>query len=542
MGDFVHFVYFLLAVLNLHTCTSDDIHWTYKVSSSYHGSKEGGLDEAHWGEKFPDCAKNHQSPVNIERKKVRHNITLQPLELSGFEGQQDTKFLMKNTGHSVQIDLPPTMAITKGLPSRYTATQMHLHWGGMNQEASGSEHTIDGMRYMAELHIVHYNSDRYASFAEAKDKPDGLAVLAFIYEDGHLENTYYSDFIANLEKIKYTDQSTYISSLNVRAMLPENLSNFFRYQGSLTTPPCFESIIWTVYDAPITLSLNQIRIMENTLMDHRNKTLRNDYRHVQPLNDRVIEASFLPRLGAFCRHEDIEAKLEKIEQMIQDLGKQIRRGKFRHSGLQDQPGQTYIAPLAFHFTEKSFRSYAQVHLTHIMELRSFTACMHVKTGTTGVHTILSYSGFQNDNELVISTGAEVGLWIGGHFVNFPLNHRSQEVLHYCITWSSHSGAAKLWVNGVVGEEKHVRRGYVLRAGGIFILGKDQNGTLGISESDSFVGHMSDVNIWDYILSSSEIRQLMRCSNVRSKGNVVGWGIHTVDLFGGVRLERDTRCG
>ncbi|MGH0131670.1 UNVERIFIED_CONTAM: hypothetical protein FKN15_051839 [Acipenser sinensis] len=32
------------------------------------------------------------------------------------------------------------------------------------------------------LHIVHYNSDKYASFAEAKDKADGLAVLAFIYE------------------------------------------------------------------------------------------------------------------------------------------------------------------------------------------------------------------------------------------------------------------------------------------------------------------------------------------------------------------------
>lgn len=33
-----------------------------------------------------------------------------------------------------------------------------------------------------QLHVVHYNSDRYKSFAEAKDKPDGLAVLAFFYE------------------------------------------------------------------------------------------------------------------------------------------------------------------------------------------------------------------------------------------------------------------------------------------------------------------------------------------------------------------------
>lgn len=52
---------------------------------------------------------------------------------------------------SVQIDLPPTMYISRGLPGLYTAVQMHLHWGGLDLETSGSEHTIDGMRYFAEV-------------------------------------------------------------------------------------------------------------------------------------------------------------------------------------------------------------------------------------------------------------------------------------------------------------------------------------------------------------------------------------------------------
>lgn len=52
---------------------------------------------------------------------------------------------------SVQIDLPPTMHISRGLPGLYTAVQMHLHWGGLDLETSGSEHTIDGMRYFAEV-------------------------------------------------------------------------------------------------------------------------------------------------------------------------------------------------------------------------------------------------------------------------------------------------------------------------------------------------------------------------------------------------------
>lgn len=52
---------------------------------------------------------------------------------------------------AVEIVLPPSMVITKGLPGGYTAVQMHLHWGGWDLEESGSEHTLDGIRYMAEV-------------------------------------------------------------------------------------------------------------------------------------------------------------------------------------------------------------------------------------------------------------------------------------------------------------------------------------------------------------------------------------------------------
>lgn len=56
----------------------------------------------------------------------------------------------------------------------------------------------------------------------------------------------------------FSGQAMNITNLNVRSMLPDNLGHFFRYQGSLTTPPCHESILWTVFDTPITLSHNQV--------------------------------------------------------------------------------------------------------------------------------------------------------------------------------------------------------------------------------------------------------------------------------------------
>lgn len=47
----------------------------------------------------------------------------------------------------------------------------------------------------------------------------------------------------------------------------------------------------------ITLRCSQIRLLENTLLDWQNRTLRNDYRHAQPLNGRAVESSFPARPG-----------------------------------------------------------------------------------------------------------------------------------------------------------------------------------------------------------------------------------------------------
>lgn len=35
--------------------------------------------------------------------------------------------------------------------TEYIALQMHFHWGGASSEISGSEHTIDGIRYVTEV-------------------------------------------------------------------------------------------------------------------------------------------------------------------------------------------------------------------------------------------------------------------------------------------------------------------------------------------------------------------------------------------------------
>ncbi|XP_077644366.1 carbonic anhydrase 6 [Lonchura striata] len=469
---------------------------------------------------------------------------------------------MTNNGHSVQIDLPPTMNISRGLPGVYTAVQMHLHWGGLELETSGSEHTIDGMRYFAELHIVHYNSANYSSFEEAKDKPQGLAVLAFLYTDGHFENTYYSEFISKLARIRFAGQSTTLSSLDIQAMLPENLSHFYRYQGSLTTPPCSESVIWTIFHSPIVLSHTQVQLLENTLLDWHNRTLRNDYRHAQPLRGRVVEASFrAQRDQAQCHPEEFTLRLDQIQMQLQDMKTELLNG-LSHTGKKHRLSPTHLnlglftgnvtvgfwvtsgtkssTFPAFYFPAENIESFVEVHPLRAVSLQAFTLCFWSRAQPVGSQTILSYSTGDSDRELVVTVGAELGLWVGGHFLSFPLPQEARGWLHHCVTWASAEGSASLWLNGAAGKAQSVQKGFVSRAGGTLVLGKDRDALLG-TFSNGFGGWLSQVNLWSRVLGAAELRALALCRAGQPTGDIIAWGQTPMALLGGVLLQPDTSC-
>jgi len=116
-----------------------------------------------------------QSPINIETEK---NVIETDEELNElvYEYVPENCTVVGNTGSSWKVDVNPEGSSLSGGPldSTYHLAQFHAHWGGEN--GRGSEHTVDGKMFSAELHLVHYNS-KYGDFGSAADKPDGLAVL-----------------------------------------------------------------------------------------------------------------------------------------------------------------------------------------------------------------------------------------------------------------------------------------------------------------------------------------------------------------------------
>ncbi|NXR79967.1 CAH9 anhydrase, partial [Pycnonotus jocosus] len=178
-----------------------------------------------------------------------------------------------------------------GLKRKYKAVEFHLHWGvpGQPQTSPGSEHSIDGEKYPMELHVVHIRED-VSDVTEAKKTPDGLAVLAFFVKADE-ENKNYATLLSELENIKYKGQSAQVDALPLSSLLPpeEELGRFYRYEGSLTSPDCYEGVVWTVFEKPVELSPAQLSQFSALHFGMTNSTLMmENFRPVQPLNGRQV--------------------------------------------------------------------------------------------------------------------------------------------------------------------------------------------------------------------------------------------------------------
>ena len=189
-------------------------------------------------------------------------------------GHQVAATLAESTDDSDAADLHVSGG---GLDGTFHFVNFHLHWG--KNDRHGSEHEIDGQRYSAEAHFVF------------KNRATGqTAVFAFFF---HIAQSWADE---NFEWKKYSNAASLLTNVgdlincvfDLSRLMNINSKRFFRYTGSLTTPPCTEGVIWTVF-------LDAISILEEDLNLLRQNVMRKVYRPVQPINDRIIYRNYEER-------------------------------------------------------------------------------------------------------------------------------------------------------------------------------------------------------------------------------------------------------
>lgn len=204
-----------------------------------------------WHNTFASCNGQRQSPININSsclEKVKYPCDLHLLNVD----VRITNVKLQVLDFSITAKLAfdshrvPLLAGGPLNPQElYSFVSLHCHWGIMDND--GSEHTINQQKMPIECHYIFLNN-KYPDFATATSKPDGLAVVAKFYKIDPLAKPIplFNGFLIpnekNLDVFEY--KPPYIVTFS--AIFGNGFFNYAHYPGSLTTPPCSESVSWFV--------------------------------------------------------------------------------------------------------------------------------------------------------------------------------------------------------------------------------------------------------------------------------------------------------
>lgn len=228
------------------------------------------------------CGKERQSPIDIKTLYVEKNSNLTEFNFTNFSSPNVFKKILNN-GHTVKCTIEEVEVAGGGLPATYSTAQLHFHWGD-TEHHPGSEHLVDGHRYPMEMHIV--SLKKGLTTEQAIADPEGIAVLGFFInatEDGSRSEPWSN--LTSYLNVSGSEMNV-TPGISISDLIGSvNLTKYYRYMGSLTTPNCNEAVVWTVFHEPI-------NIHRDLVDKFANKTeVKNVYRPVQDLHGRRVFAS-----------------------------------------------------------------------------------------------------------------------------------------------------------------------------------------------------------------------------------------------------------
>lgn len=189
-------------------------HWSYGGATG--PESWGRLDAAN-----AVCATGSQeSPVDIDRPI---EARLPPLGIE-WPKPPDT---IANNGHTIQLDFAAGNTLTLG-DQRYGLKQFHFH--------HPSEHLVAGHRFAMEAHFVHAAAD------------GSVAVIGVFVVPG-TGNAAFGKIVATMPGDE-APPAPADPAIDATALLPPKRA-YYRYEGSLTTPPCTETVDWLLFVDPI---------------------------------------------------------------------------------------------------------------------------------------------------------------------------------------------------------------------------------------------------------------------------------------------------
>lgn len=225
------------------TASADEKGWSYSGSNGPQA----------WASLSPEmfaCAGKNQSPINLTGF-IKAQLAPINIHYAAAPGS------IVNTGHDIKIDYPAAGSIwVEGI--EFKLKQFHFH--------APSENQINGHSFPLEGHFVNVDSE------------GSITVLAVMFQEGKPNKALellWQNIPADVGMTNVLPVA-----FNADSLLPLKRS-YYRFNGSLTTPPCAEGVRWIVFKQPLSVSKQQLAAFAKVMGQPNN-------RPIQPLNARVV--------------------------------------------------------------------------------------------------------------------------------------------------------------------------------------------------------------------------------------------------------------
>ncbi|KAK4412917.1 Alpha carbonic anhydrase 4 [Sesamum alatum] len=218
-----------------HDEVEDESPFTYGRNSDKGPGNWGNLDV-----KWKACGVGKlQSPIDLNADRVSILPALGNLQRT----YKPAPAIIKNRGHDITVAWEGDAGGVVINGTEFKLLQCHWH--------TPSEHTVNGISFKMEIHMVHKNSQGQ------------ISVVGILYKLGRPDR-FLAKLLEHVKTVGHEGKHVgFIDPWDIRF----GSRMYFRYVGSLTVPPCTEGVLWTILKKVRTVSREQIRALRDAVHD-----------------------------------------------------------------------------------------------------------------------------------------------------------------------------------------------------------------------------------------------------------------------------------